>query len=114
LLVDSTPPAITCPSDITIECAVAGGVSTKDPQLSSFFAGASATDDCDDSPEISNDAGDFLALGSNIVTFTASDADGNASSCTASVIVEDTRPSELSVTIEPTILWPPNHTLNRV
>ena len=108
---DTTPPDITCPSDIVVECTEHGGTPADDPQLAPFFAGVSATDVCDDDPTIADNAPDFFPLGDTIVTFTATDESDNESECTATVTVEDTTPPEITVVVHPDVLWPPNHKL---
>src|SRR4030095_2699791 len=45
-LEDSTPPVITCPADTVAECSAHTGVPALDPQLSPFFSGVSAKDQC--------------------------------------------------------------------
>ncbi|NNF07088.1 MAG: HYR domain-containing protein, partial [Candidatus Eisenbacteria bacterium] len=106
---DTTPPVITCPDPITVECTEAGGTSKDDPQLIPFFDGVSATDICDDNPVITNNAPDLFALGVTTVTFYATDADDNVDSCMVDVTVEDTTPPEITVELDRNVLWPPNH-----
>ena len=111
-VVDTTPPDIVCPADITVECTEHGGTSKNDIQLVPFFAGVSATDICDATPTITDDAPNLFPLGNTVVTFTATDDDGNQSTCEATVTVEDTTPPEIEVTFAdgtPDVLWPPNH-----
>jgi hypothetical protein len=111
---DTTPPVITCPADITVECSVHGGTPKDDPQLAPFFAGVSATDVCDDDPTITDDAPDLFPLGETTVTFTATDDHGNSSECTAVVTVEDTTPPEITVELDRDVLWPPNHKMVKI
>ena len=85
---DETAPEITCPADITAECEGDGGVPAS--SLGAFLNGASATDECTDDPDIDNDAPAFFPIGDTVVEFTATDANGNQSSCSATVTVEDT------------------------
>ena len=47
--------------------------------------------------------------GQTVVTLTVTDDAGAVDSCTATVIVEDATPPELSVALTPDTLWPPNH-----
>lgn len=58
---------------------------------------------------ITNNAPPFFNLGATVVEFTATDDDGNASQCQATVTVVDTTPPEIEVVLAPTLLWPPNH-----
>lgn len=108
-VVDTTAPDITCPADTTVECTGSLGIDAGDPQLVSFFDGVAATDVCDASPQITDDAPAFFGLGATVVTFTATDAHTNASACPATVSVEDTIPPAITAELDPTVLWPPNH-----
>jgi hypothetical protein len=108
---DTTPPTISCPLDITVECTGDLGVQADDPQLAPFFAAVSATDLCDNSPTITNDAPAFFPLGQTIVTFAAEDDHGNIATCSATVTVLDTQAPQITATVTPTLLWPPNHKL---
>ena len=78
-LLDQTPPRMTCPAAITIPESGAPA------QIAAFIAAASATDSCDAAPLINNDAPESFPLGTTTVTFTARDASGNSSTCTAYV-----------------------------
>jgi hypothetical protein len=106
---DETDPGITCPAPASVECTAPGGTPRSDPQLVPFFAGVSATDNCDANPVITNDAPPFFNLGLTPVTFTATDDSSNSSSCGTSVTVVDTTPPTITVSVTPTVLWPPNH-----
>ena len=87
---DSSPPAITCPQEASAQCSAHSGVPISDAQLSSFFAGVSTQDSCDDDPVLSHDAPALFTLGTTVVTFSAADDFGNASQCVANVTVVDT------------------------
>ncbi|HEX7880839.1 MAG TPA: FlgD immunoglobulin-like domain containing protein, partial [Candidatus Eisenbacteria bacterium] len=109
---DTTPPEITCPVAVTIECndhCEGGGVPKDDAQLTDFFTGVSATDICDTDITFANDAPDCFPVGTTDVVFTATDGSNNAASCTTSVTVEDTTPPEITVVLSRDALWPPNH-----
>jgi hypothetical protein len=108
---DSVAPAITCPPSITVECTGNCGIAANDPQLAPFFAGASATDQCDNNVAIASDAPSFFPLGGTLVTFTGTDDFKNASSCAATVTVQDTIDPVVSVQLDQGVLWPPNHKL---
>jgi hypothetical protein len=111
---DTTPPMITCPDPITIECndhCSGGGVPKDDAQLSAFYTAVSATDICDTSPDITDDSPNCFPVGTTQVIFTATDDHTNAASCTTSVTVEDTTPPEITVVLNRDSLWPPNHKL---
>jgi hypothetical protein len=113
-VVDTTAPVIVCPADVTVECAAAGGTPAADPQLAPFFAGVSASDVCDTTPIIQNNAPAFFPLGVTPVTFTATDDQGNTAQCAATVTVGDTIPPLIEVSVDPDVLWPPNHKLVRI
>ena len=98
---DTTPPVITCPADVTVEQANAAG--TVVPLT------ATATDICDADPTIASDELAIYPLGTTTVTFTATDDSGNSASCTTTVTVVDTTSPDISVTVSPDMLWPPNH-----
>jgi hypothetical protein len=106
---DTTDPAISCPAPAAVECTALGGTPRTDPQLVPFFNGASATDNCDANPVITDNAPPFFPLGLTPVTFTATDDSNNAGSCGTSVTVADTTPPVINVSVTPTVLWPPNH-----
>lgn len=110
-VVDTTPPVIVCPADITVECTASGGTPANDPQLLPFFAGVSATDVCDTTPTIANNAPLFFPKGETTVTFTATDDHSNSSQCQAKVRVVDTTPPVITVTLNRDSMWPPNHKL---
>jgi hypothetical protein len=88
-VVDRTPPPITCPADVTAECA--GDVTTvalPEPALGADNCGFSISGGC------SHGA---FRLGPNEVSCTARDASLNQSSCTFAVHVIDTAAPELTV-----------------
>jgi hypothetical protein len=111
---DTTRPEIVCPADTTVECTSHLGTPKDDPQLAAFFAGVSATDVCDSSLPISNDAPDYFPLGVTVVTFTTADDHGNADTCQATVTVVDTTPPEIAVELNRYSLWPPNHKMSPI
>lgn len=111
-VVDSTPPAINCPATITLECndhCSSGGVPATDAAIVAFLSGASATDVCDPSPVITDNHPACFALGETPVTFTATDHSGNHASCVGHVRVVDTTPPVITVMLNKTVLWPPDH-----
>lgn len=82
---DRTPPLVTPPADIAIKSTAA--VAATDPAIAEFLAGAGATDLVDTAPELVTDAPATFGLGFTTVTFTATDASGNAATATARVEV---------------------------
>jgi hypothetical protein len=109
-VVDTTPPSITCPAPIAVECKQSGGTSVSDPAITTFLAGSSATDICDASPTLSNNASALFPLGTTGVIFKATDADLNVGQCSANVVIKDSTPPVITaVSATPNVLWPPNH-----
>jgi hypothetical protein len=91
-VVDTTPPAITCPSDATVEC---------DTDTSPATLGmATATDNCDPAPAIASS--DVVAPGAcdeaAVITrtWTATDDCGNIAICVQTITVQDTTPPVIS------------------
>jgi hypothetical protein len=107
---DTTPPEITCPAALESECSAVGGAAASDASVIAFLTGATATDDFDATPTITNDAPSFFPNGTTVVTFTARDDAGNAASCAASVTVADTMSPQLETFgLSPATLKPTNH-----
>jgi hypothetical protein len=82
-VVDTTPPAIACPGDITQPCEGTDGTPvTYD---------ATATDVCDPAPVVmlSPPSGHAFPVGTTVVTVTATDSAGNQSFCTFDVTITD-------------------------
>ncbi|HEV8198907.1 MAG TPA: HYR domain-containing protein, partial [Candidatus Polarisedimenticolia bacterium] len=116
---DHTPPTITCPAAITLECNTFGGVSASDARIVAFLGGAVAVDHVDNAPDthpgITTDAPEFFPTGTTTVTFTAGDAAGNAASCTADVVIADTTPPQLAAfRLAPAEIGPPRHDLKSI
>jgi hypothetical protein len=109
---DTTPPVVTAPALIIVECNSAGGVSTSDPAIQAWLNSSSAVDDVDGSLSVSNDlATGLCAVGSTkTVTFSATDTAGNTGSATSTItVVDSTAPSISSASASPSSLWSPNH-----
>ena len=100
---ESTPPSIGCPSNITVECTEFGGTTSANAAIAAFLNGATASDNCDDTPTITNNAPSLFPDGTTTVTFTARDDAGNTATCTADVEVKDTT--------DPTITYCPVDTV---
>lgn len=112
---DHTPPTITCPASIALECNAFGGVSAEDPAVVAFLGGAVAMDDVDTDPTITTDAPSFFPNGRTTVTFTAADDAGNTATCTADVVVSDTIPPVLAAfALTPAQIGPPRHDLKTI
>jgi PKD repeat protein len=82
---DGTPPEITCPNNITLECPA-----DTDPSATGL---ATATDNCDDAPTITYGDATYGACPQLIErTWTATDASDNSNSCVQIITVQDTTP----------------------
>ena len=98
---DTVAPSIVAPSDLSLECT---------GPLTPVLLGTPTVDDgCDPAVVVTNDAPSSFPVGTTTVTWTATDASGNASSATQVVTVLDTVPPDLAVSMSPRELWPPNH-----
>ena len=106
---DTLDPTLTCPPPAVAECTGNNGVARTDPQLAAFFAGASATDACDTSIPINNNAPNLIPLGNNNITFTGADDSSNSGMCSAVIAVVDTTLPTISVVLTPPAAFPPNH-----
>ena len=95
-VVDTTAPALSCPSRTAEATGPDGGAVT--------FA-IVATDEVTTAPAIDSSAasGDVFPLGSTTVSASATDGAGNHASCTFTVAVQDSTP--------PALVCPPNRTL---
>ncbi|MBK8829777.1 MAG: hypothetical protein IPN60_02775 [Saprospiraceae bacterium] len=96
-ILDTIDPMITCPADtLTLECDFDGDFSaTGNLLIAGWIASVTATDGCS-TPVITNNydpagySNGCGATGMQIVTFTATDACGNTSTCTAVIEILDT------------------------
>ncbi len=91
IIVDTTDPEITCPSDITVEC----GDPNFDAIVTNWLDNATANDLCDEGVEVTNNytnsfTGGCGSTGTRTVTFTANDHCGNMATCQATITVVDT------------------------
>jgi hypothetical protein len=113
-VVDTRPPLLDCPPDVTVECQSAG-------QAWVALAPAAALDDCSAAVSIANgrtaggaDATGSYPVGTTAVRFTATDPSGNAAECLTNVTVRDTIPPDIAAHSTPDVLWPPNHKMAEV
>ncbi len=82
-----TPPLITCPADVVLEPG------TLSCEVVYHGPMASATDACDPNPVVTSDPplpATFATIGDHVVTFTATDACGNESTCQMIITVAPT------------------------
>jgi hypothetical protein len=74
------------------------GVPVDDDRIQAFLAGASATDNCDPDPVITDNAPAIFLPGEvTIVTFTATDNSGNSATCQSTVTVVEAEESNLRI-----------------
>jgi hypothetical protein len=101
--VDDDAPALECPEDMVVSCAVDSGAVVEFEVI--------AIDGCDESPTVTCEpsSGSVFPVGTTTVTCTATDALGNSSTCTFDVTVEAAEVYIGSATAKPSVLWPPNH-----
>jgi len=94
MVVDTTPPEITCPEDITVECESFDGTPV------TFQT--SAVDACDANVSIVCDpeSGSVFPVGKTTVVCTATDDSGNSSQCLFTVTVRDTTPPAINCTTD--------------
>ncbi|MFT6897950.1 MAG: microsomal dipeptidase-like Zn-dependent dipeptidase [Paraglaciecola sp.] len=104
---DTTKPEITAPLNVTAECASPKGtiVTLGVPET---------TDICDLSPIVANNAPALFPLGSTSVNWSSTDSEWNVGAATQTVTIEDTIIPDLTVSVTPTVLWPPNQKLVKV
>jgi subtilisin-like proprotein convertase family protein len=108
---DVEKPAITAPPPVTV--STGGGATACAAVVSDALLGTpTGSDNC---PTLTFSrsgvpAGNLFPVGTTLVTYTATDGSGNASSASQAVTVLDTTPPVLSAaTANPSMLWPPNH-----
>ena len=107
-VVDTTPPVITCPPDVTLECPA--------DTSPSATGKATATDTCGTATIRSRNriipgCGNTETIER---TWIATDEYENSSSCVQTITVVDTTPPEFEFSVSPRILWPPNHKMELI
>jgi len=88
-IIDFTPPVLTVSPDVTAEQTELGGAR---PDIGQ----ATAVDDFDPNPTVTNDAPVLFPLGTTDVTWTAEDRLGNVSTATQTVTIEDTTSPQIA------------------
>ena len=102
-VVDTTSPTVKAPDGVTAECTGPAGTPV------SNRGAATASDICDASPTITSDAPQLFGLGTTTVTWTAMDQSLNKGTAKQTVKIIDTTAPNLTVTLSPSVLWPPDH-----
>jgi hypothetical protein len=101
---DSLPPVLTIPEEIMAECIGPNGTSVD-------LGTPIVSDNCSEEITVFHNAPTLFPLGITDVTWTTEDTFNNIATIIQSVTVSDTKPPELTVIIDPALLWPPNHRL---
>jgi hypothetical protein len=107
-IVDTTKPILVVPADRAVYANAPDGISAQSADVAKFLAEAQASDAVDRSPRVSNDAPGFISVGVQTITFTATDASGNAVSQTARL---DVRPMPPPGSTPPPLPTPPARTV---
>jgi uncharacterized repeat protein (TIGR01451 family) len=90
---DTTPPVLTCPDDITVEA--------RGPLGAYVFYSVNAVDDCDGDPTIvcSIPSGSVLPVGQYTAVCVVTDASGNSNTCSFHITVQPTTPIVFNLSI---------------
>jgi len=107
---DTTAPTITCPADMTTN-TLPGTCSAV-----VIVGVATASDNCDTLVVPTGTRSDGQSIldplypkGTTTITWTATDASGNQSSCTQTITVVDNEPPTITFNGQTPSMWPPNH-----
>ncbi|MEO1515349.1 MAG: HYR domain-containing protein [Bacteroidota bacterium] len=102
---DQTGPSVSCPADMTVDLDANCNYSIPD-----FTAAATSSDNCDNSPQITQNPSPGTVLsdpGSSTVTLIATDDAGNTGSCTFTISREDNTAPILTCPSDTTLNAPP-------
>jgi len=103
-VVDTTKPTLQVPTNIIQEAT--------GPLTPVFLGNATSSDIFNVSVE--HNAPPIFPLGSNVVTWTATDENGNSTTAQQMVAIIDTTPPVFQLDMEKEILWPANHKMRYV
>ena len=107
-VVDTTPPVITCPADVTLQCPADTSVEANGSATAGDTCGTvTITHSNQWQPSCGN-------TGTLERTWTATDECGNSSNCVQTLTVVDSTPPEFTLSVTPTMLWPPNHKIELI
>ena len=108
-VVDTTPPDLQLPADITAEATSAAGAEV------TYTTTATDLVDVDVAVQCTPASGSTFAIGTTTVSCEATDDSGNTATGQFDVtVVDSTPPLILSVTANPNVLWPPDHKMVNV
>ena len=103
-VVDTTPPALSLPANITAEATGPSGAAVSYSATANDLVDGSRPVTCDHA------SGSTFPLGTTTVQCTATDTHNNTAHGSFTVTVRDTTPPTIvSITANPSSLWPPNH-----
>jgi len=103
-VVDTTPPALSLPANITAEATGPSGAAVSYTATANDLVDGSRPVTCD------QPSGSTFPLGTTTVQCTATDTHNNTAHGSFTVTVQDTTPPTIvSITASPNALWPPNH-----
>ncbi|MEA2415845.1 MAG: hypothetical protein QOI58_2502 [Thermoanaerobaculia bacterium] len=103
-VVDTTPPALSLPANITAEATGPSGRAVSYTATANDLVDGSRPVTCDHA------SGSTFPLGTTTVQCTATDTHNNTAHGSFTVTVRDTTPPTIvSITANPSSLWPPNH-----
>jgi hypothetical protein len=117
---DVTPPVVTAPAPVSLECNSPGGIPASDPNIQAWIASASAVDECEGPiANINDDAPGFFTSAcppgnATTVNFSASDSVGNLGHDSSTVTVADSTAPQVQCAVATSMLWPPNHRMEDV
>jgi len=101
---DNTAPVLTAPEGVSVDAVNAQGTPASNSIIAAFLQGASASDNVDGVVSVTNDAPTSFQVGTTTVKFEASDAAGNISTGSSTVVVNNngyspvlTVPSDIEV-----------------
>lgn len=107
-VVDTRPPVLML-EDVTAEATSASGAEVV------YVATATDLVDTDVDVQCTPASGSTFALGTTVVSCTATDDSGNSATDSFNVtVVDSTPPQILSVEANPNVLWPPNHKMANI
>ena len=94
-MVDTKPPVITCPADVTVEQKAKEGTAVS--------LDVTVIDLCDPDPVVTSNKLAIYPPGTTTVTFTATDSSGNSASCSVDVTVGDTTAPVITCPVDVTV-----------
>jgi hypothetical protein len=107
-IVDTTPPEVDAGPDMTVEAgypAIIHGSATDLVDLDLDYVWKEG----DTVLGTEADLNYTFTLGTHVLTLNATDDSGNTGTDTVTIEAVDTTPPEINISVDPDIMWPPNH-----